>query len=184
MSVRTIATAATVALAIALTGCPGDPNRVATQVNVKASSTAGSMLAAVKRGSWGKACSLLTLEAQIEVEAWVQRREGRRARPSCERALSGTAFGERCGELWKRTRSGTTIYRESDVDGTDSKPTVAWVAVTRRGDLTGRCEMRLTRKDSDDVDWRIDAIALKRSRAVLARNRADLVFRNAEPVAR
>lgn len=184
MGARTIATAGTVALAIALTGCPGDPNRVATQVNVKAFSTAGSMLAAVKRGSWGKACSLLTLEAQIEVEVWVQRREGRRSRPSCERALSGRDFGELCGELWKRTRSGTTLYRDDDVQETDSKPTVAWTAVTRRGDLTSRCEMRLTRKDSDEVDWSIDAIALKRPRAVLVRKRADLVFRNAEPVAR
>ncbi len=183
MAARAVAIAGTIALAIALAGCPGDPENVDPQVNAKAFSTAASLVAAVRGGSWGRACSLLTLEAQIEVEAWVQRRERRRLRPSCERALSGAAFGELCGELWKRTRSGTTIYRKDDVSGTGSKPTVAWAVVTRRRQLTGRCELRLTRPDSDEVNWRIDAIAVDRSQAVLRRARDELVFRNKVPVA-
>lgn len=176
--------AGTIAIAMALTGCPGDPPNVDTEVNTKAFSTATSVFAAVSRSSWGRACSLLTLEAQVEVEARVQKREGRRSRPSCERALSGTAFGELCGGLWKRARSGTILYRKDDVSGPGSKPEVAWAAVTRRRKVTSRCELRLTREDSDEADWRIDSIALKRSQSVVAQARNELVFRNGVPVAR
>lgn len=180
MIARRIVAAGGVVLAITLTGCSGDSWNVDTAVHAEATSAVRSFLSAVDRRSWRRACSLLTLEARIEVAAVVQQREDRDSRPPCERALAGVAFRKRCRSAWESAHSTRLVYRVADVGGPGSKPTVAWLGITFPRRLTGRCELRLTREDSDDADWRIDAIALERSRAVLAAERNQLVLPNGE----
>lgn len=173
---RSLALAGTVALALPLTGCPWDSDSVDAELHTEAASTVHSFFAAVARGSWGQACSPLTLGARIELEARVKHREDRRSRPSCGGALSSKTFRKLCAEPRDRARSTRIAYRGRDVTEEDSKPTVAWGASTRARHITSPCELRLTRDDSDDVDWRIDAIALKQSQIVLDRARDQIVF--------
>lgn len=176
MRARGLAASGAAALAVTVTGCiVPEPPSVDTEVHGAAASTAGHFVSSVTRGAWRQACSELTLEARIELETRVRRGEDLPYRPSCERALSGPSFRERCREPWKRAGSAIMAYPIGEVSEHDSKPTVAWAALrgSRRRPLT-RCELRLTRKDSDDSDWRIDAISFRRSVAVLARARSRL----------
>lgn len=187
MASRSIAVVGIVALALSLTGCPppeGPPDSVDTEVHTDAVSTVRSFFSAVVRGSPGTACSLLTLGARIELEARVQNREGQRSRPSCAGALSSKTFRRLCTERRDRARSPGIVYRSVDVIEENSKPTVAWGASTRARRMTRPCELRLTRDDSDDVDWRIDAIALKRSQVVRERARDEIVFLDGDLVPR
>jgi hypothetical protein len=182
---KTFAAVAALALTIGLTGCPGDPANVKPDVNAKAFDTAMSLIVAVKHSSWQRACSLLTLEARIEIEAWAKGRQRQPSLPSCRDALAGPAFQQLCGEFWERVREGTTLYRKDDVGGPDSKPTVAWFAVSRNGPpLMSRCELRLTHVHGNSRDWRVDAIARTPHQAVLARRRNELVVRTATPVSK
>jgi len=171
-------------LAAALAGCGRELWNVDAGVHAEASSAGRSFLSAVNRRSWRQGCSLLTLEARIEVEAVGQQRERGDARPPCERALAGLARRKRCRSGWDSGRATAVVYRMIDVRGPDSKPAVAWLGITSPRRLSGRCELRLTREASDDARWRIDAIAVERSLAVLVADRDQLATPNGELLSR
>jgi len=177
VAARSVVVVGTVALALTLTGCPpweDPPDSVDTKVHTAAVFTVRSFFSAVAGGSLRRACSLLTPGARIELEARVQSRDGQRRRPSCGDALSSKTFLKLCAVRRYRARSTGIAYRSVDVTEEDSKPTVAWGVNTRARDVSSPCELRLTRDDSDDVDWRIDAIALKRSQIVRERARGEI----------
>jgi len=174
---------AAVALAISLAGCPGDPKTVDRAVDETAFTSGTGFMGAVRSSDWTAACAMLTLEARIELQARMRRQDGLRSQPSCVRALSGRSFQALCGAFWGRARSALNLYRETDVGKRDSTPNVAWTAVARGRKPISRCELRLTRKDSEHDDWLIDAIALRRSEAVVYADRYSLVNRAGRPIA-
>jgi hypothetical protein len=171
-------------LGASLSGCPGDPKGVAVDIDDAVFSTANSLVVSVKHEDWPRACSLLTVTAAIELEARIQREDRRLSRPSCEAAVSSAGFHRLCGARWKNTHLGVALYRRDDVDEYISKPRTAWTAFYRGARLTSRCELRLTREDSEDAPWRIDAISFDPSTTVVGSDLASLVFQSGDDATR
>src|SRR4051812_46712312 len=167
-------TAPTILVALLLSGCVGDPKRVDRATDRRAFHAASSLIEAVRRGAFARACSGMTIEARFELRAWA-------GAASCREALAGRAFRDLCGGFWAGAHAGTTVYRKDDVDGFQAKPGVAWFVLSRDRRLTGRCELRLVREGER---WRVDGIARTAGQAVIAKRRDELVFRDRTPVRR